>query len=74
MSAETAVLVRLALVEDTYLSTKVEKPRNYKNAEGVHILRGLRKKSTVNGQIVSQRIIRMSGSLIKNTSMRQRFI
>lgn len=65
MSYETAILVKGALDQDVkYTSTtskdNVSTTRNYKIAEGNHVLRGLRGKATVKGQIVSQRILRIA--------------
>ncbi|WP_050552613.1 phage lytic cycle repressor MrpR family protein [Bacillus cereus] len=60
MSTETAILVRRALEEDTYVSIKGENSRRYKIAEGTNVLRGLRGKAKVKGQIISQRILRIA--------------
>jgi integrase len=60
MSTETAILVRQALKDDTYVSVNGEKVRKYKVAEGKNILRGLRGKIKVQAQIISARIARMA--------------
>ncbi|HDX9580273.1 TPA: hypothetical protein ROX88_003906 [Bacillus pseudomycoides] len=60
MSIETSILVRRALEEDTYVSIKGETSRRYKIAEGINVLRGLRGKAKVKGQIISQRILRIA--------------
>ncbi|MDM5187559.1 hypothetical protein QUF99_09575 [Bacillus sp. DX4.1] len=60
MSTETAILVRRALEEDKYVSIKGETSRRYKIAEGANVLRGLRGKAKVKGQIISQRILRIA--------------
>jgi len=61
ISQETAILIKGALEQDTkYISVKGETSRQYKIAEGDRVLRGLRGKDTVKGQIVSQRILRIA--------------
>jgi hypothetical protein len=60
ISTETTILVRKALEEDVYVSIKGETTRKYRVAEGKNILRGLRGKGKVKGQIISQRILRIS--------------
>lgn len=60
MSIEAAILVRKALEEDTYVSIKGETARRYKIAEDINVLRGLRGKNKVKGQIISQRILRVA--------------
>lgn len=61
MSHETKMLVEDALDQDRkYVSISGETTRNYTIAEGDHVLRGLRGKNKVKGQIVSQRILRIA--------------
>lgn len=67
MSAETSILVKEALDQDmkytsasTDADSAVKTVRNYKIAEGDNVLRGLRGKNTVKGQIISQRILRIA--------------
>ena len=60
ISTETAILVRRALDEDKYVSITGEKARKYKIAEGDNVLRGLRGKNKVKGQIISQRLLRIA--------------
>lgn len=60
MSTETAILVNRALDEDKYVSITGENVRKYKIAEGDNVLRGLRGKNKVKGQIISQRILRIA--------------
>jgi len=60
MSNETAFLLKNAIVEDTYFSIIGEKTRKYRIASGENIVRGIRKQSKVNGQIINQRLIRVS--------------
>ncbi|SMQ78375.1 hypothetical protein SAMN05444673_3395 [Bacillus sp. OV166] len=60
MSTETSVLVKKAIKDDTYVSIKGETSRKYKIAQGTNLLRGLRGKVQVKGQIVSQRILRIA--------------
>ncbi|PGA35143.1 hypothetical protein [Bacillus wiedmannii] len=60
MSTETVILVRKALEENVYVNIKDETSRRYKIADGINILRGLRGKAKVKGQIISQRILRMA--------------
>lgn len=60
MSTETSILVNRALKEDGYVSIKGETARRYKIADGINILRGLRGKNKVKGQIISQRILRIA--------------
>ena len=60
ISTETLILVRRALEEDTYVSIKGEASRRYKIADGINVLRGLRGKSKVKAQIISQRILRIA--------------
>lgn len=60
ISQETYLLIKEALTEDNYYSISGEKTRKYKITEGKNILRGLRNKLKVKGQIISQRILRMA--------------
>lgn len=60
ISTETAILIRRALDEDKYVSITGEKARKYKIAEGDNVLRGLRGKNKVKGQIISQRLLRIA--------------
>ncbi len=61
ISPETKKLIEGALDQDRkYISTNGNSIRNYTIAEGNNILRGLRGKSIVKGQIVSQRILRIA--------------
>ena len=61
MSTKTAVLVKGALDQtENYTSITGDNVRNYKIAEGNNILRGLRGKNKIKGDIVSQRIVRNS--------------
>lgn len=61
ISTETAILINRALKQDdVYVSITGEKARKYKIAEGDHVLRGLRGKNKVKGQIISQRLLRIA--------------
>lgn len=61
ISIETKMLVEDALDQDRkYISINGEKSRQYKIAEGDNVIRGLRGKSKVKGQIINQRLLRMS--------------
>lgn len=60
ISTETAILVNRALDEDTYVSINGETSRKYKIADGINVLRGLRGKNKVKGQIISQRLLRIA--------------
>lgn len=60
ISTETAILVRQALEQDqVYLSITGDKARKYKIADGLNVIRGLRGKAKVKGQIINQRILRI---------------
>ncbi len=61
MSHETKMLVQDALEQDrVYISITGETSRKYKIAEGVNVIRGLRGRAKVKGQIISQRILRIA--------------
>lgn len=60
VSDETVYLLKSALEEEFYINVNGESVRRHKIADGEHVLRGLRGKKTVKGQIISQRFLRMS--------------
>jgi integrase len=60
ISTETMILIKDALKQEKYVSINGEKSRKYKIAEGKNIIRGLRGKVKVKGQIISQRILRIA--------------
>lgn len=61
ISHETAILIKGALDQEVkYISVNGETSRQYKIAEGDHVLRGLRGKDKVKPQIISQRILRIA--------------
>ena len=65
VSTETMILIKDALKQDdVYVSINPEqdKIRNYKIANGNHVLRGLRGKDKVKPQIISQRILRIANA------------
>jgi hypothetical protein len=61
MGHETKMAIKDAYDQERkYTSINGEKTRNYKIAEGKNIIRGLRGKVKVKGQIISQRILRIA--------------